>query len=190
MSTSQQPRQILDNTRRVEHFHHYLQSMRSDLMDSGIYIGDPTNQFRQDVEWRRNGRANYLVFKDTEAETENRNSVATNSELTPATLSVVILVSYDDCWLIPCGNWKGPTQVTKKFEDVKLSFVGERPVQFDVFQKDYNHALTNVKWLMQQINVPSAKSKGFLTTSRAGNGIGNTESLKFRHVLFEVCDLF
>ena len=43
---------------------------------------------------------------------------------------------------------------------------------------------------MQQINVPSAKPKGFLTTSRTGNGAGNTESLKFRHVLFEVCDSF
>lgn len=166
MSTSlSQP--TLDST-HAETLHHYLQSIWSDLIDSGVYIGDPTNQFREDIEWKRDGRADYLVFKGVgaNAETENGNSAnLSTSELTPATLSVVVLASYDDCWLIPCGNWKGPTQVTKRFEDLKLSFVGGRPAQFDVFQKDYNHVLTNVKWLMQQINVPNAKPKGFLNTT-------------------------
>jgi len=182
MSTSHS-QQTSDST-RAESLHHHLHLIRSDLMDSGIYIGDPTNQFRQDVVWKRHGRADHLVFKEveTENETENRNTdLSSTIELTPATLSVVVLASYEDCWLIPCGNWKGPTQVTKKFEDLKLSFVGERPVQFDVFQKDYNHVLMNVKWLMQQISVPNAKSKGFLNTSRTANA----ESLKFRHALFE-----
>ena len=130
----------LDGT-PAERLSRHLHSKRSDLIDSGIYIGDSTNQFRQDVEWKRHGHGDHLVFKesthsDTQAETISiSNDLPLNraddsetvsvQEWTPATLSVVVLASYDDCWLTPCGNWRGPTQVTKKFEDLKLSFLGE-----------------------------------------------------------------
>lgn len=160
-----------------------------DLLESGIYVGDPTNQFcdRQDVEWKWQATGNILVFKQDEIGPENisnsepsKQSVA--KDFTPAILSAVVLGSYDDCWLTPRGNWKGPIQVMKKFEDLKLSILGERPSKVDCFDKDYTSVLSNVKWLMQQISVQDIKMKGSLTTSRSGN----TECLKFRHVVSEV----
>ena len=188
MSPASGSQQTLDGT-PAERLHRYLQSTRSDLIDSGIYIGDPSNSFHQDVEWKRHGHGNYLVFKDADtasaSETQSSDSSADSTqELKLATLSVVVQSSYDDCWLTPCGNWKGPTQVTKNFADLKLSFLGERPTNFDVFQKDYTYIINNVKWLMQQMNVSNAKAKGLLTTSRGGVA----DCLKFRHVLFEVSE--
>ena len=51
-------------------------------------------------------------------------------------------------------------------------------MQFDVFQKDYSHAVTNIKRLMQQTG---AKAKGLLRG-------GNADRLKFRQKLFEVSE--
>lgn len=65
MSPASGSQQTLDGT-PAERLHRYLQSTRSDLIDSGIYIGDPSNSFRQDVEWKRHGHGNYLVFKDAD----------------------------------------------------------------------------------------------------------------------------
>ena len=181
---SQASQQTLNGT-PAECLHRYLQSIRSDLIDSGIYIGDPSNSFRQDVEWKWHGHGNYLVYKDIDRDSEKQKSDSiddSDQDLKPATLSVVVQSSYDDCWLTPCGNWKGPTQVTKNFADLKLSFLGERPTKFDVFQKDYTYSVSNIKWLMQQANVSNAKMKGLLTTSHGGVA----DCLKFRHVLFEV----
>lgn len=173
-----------------------LLKVRKDLVDSGIYIGEATNQFRDAIEWKRQARGVLLEFKDvdeTNADFDDTvDSVvvgglsaqsAVTPKSTPAVLSVVVMGSYDDCWLTPCGNWKGPTQVTKKFEDLKLSFLGERPSKVDTFCEDYTSVLTNVKWLMNGVvGDHKTKKKGFLTTSR----MGNTETLKFRHVVFEV----
>jgi hypothetical protein len=97
--------QTLDGT-PTEHLHRYLQTTRSDLIDSGIYIGDPSNNICQDVEWKRHGHGNYLVFKDVDTQTPNSGgntstdpTADSTQELTPATLSVVVQSSYDDCWL-------------------------------------------------------------------------------------------
>ena len=88
--------------------------------------------------------------------------------------------------MIPCGHWKGLNQVTKKFEDLKLSFHGERP-RHEVFAQDFTTSVENIRKLIsQQITLadsdPNAIQRGFIIPSRA-NG---SSLLKFRHAVFEV----
>ena len=71
------------------------------------------------------------------------------SSLEQAVFSIVVQISYDNCWLTPCGHWKGPNQVTKKFEDLKLSFQGERP-SHEVFAEDFTTSVSNIRKLIDQ----------------------------------------
>jgi len=89
------------------------------------------------------------------------------------------MISADDCFLTPCGNWKGPTPTTKSFTDVKLAFRGDDPNQ-DTIRDDYKTVIQNAKRLMDNIATGNVQKKGFL------NYIGTKEGLRFRHVLFEV----
>ena len=168
-------------------------------MDSGLYIGNPANDFHPDVEWQQHGNASYLVFKNTNSLDDPSTNPKSTNNFTPAVLSVVVTGIDDDCWLTPCGNWKGPSSYPAVFADLKLSFLGKRPNDFQVFAEDYDHGIDNIRWLMQEIKKKntststsastsstsestSMETKAFLTNSRSG--IPNC--LKFRHILFEV----
>jgi len=178
----------------AERLQRRLQIARDALVESGCYLGDSTNAFRDDVIWKRVGRGNWLVTKDSaqatneaqdtggheaRAEDDEENQSSDNkATLERATLSAVLLISYDDCWLTPCGNWKGPTTVTKNFQDLKLTFQAGPPSDaFDIFKRDYSTVVDNIKWILNEVAVGNVKSKGFLNP---------TNMLRFRHVLFEV----
>ena len=87
-------------------------------------------------------------------------AVDTNGHLEPALLSAIILIDDTDCWLTPCGYWKGLTKVTKQFEDLKLSFHGKSPTQTFLSQ-DFETMKTNAKALMQDIAIGDARNRGF-----------------------------
>ena len=69
--------------------------------------------------------------------------------LEPAILSAIIFIDYDDCWLTPCGHWKGPSKITKKFEDLKMSFHGKSPSK-DFLSQDFSTVFKNTKMLMEE----------------------------------------
>lgn len=74
----------------------------------------------------------------------------------------------------------------EKFEDLKLSFQGERP-SHEVFAEDFTTSVSNIRKLIdQQIATtdsdPNAIQRGFLIPSRT-NG---SHILKFWHAVFEV----
>jgi hypothetical protein len=77
-------------------------------------------------------------------------------------------------------NWKGPTPTVQHFEDLKFSFRGDIPTD-DTFKNDFQTAVDNAKWFIQQIAVPKTINKGLLTVNR-----NLSESVRFRHVVFEV----
>ena len=184
------------NATAAERLQRRLQAARDALVESGCYLGDSANAFRDNVVWKRVGRGNWLVTKDsTQAtdepqETDGHETVAATEDddenqpsnngatLEQATLSAVLLISYDDCWLTPCGNWKGPTTVTKNFQDLKLTFQAGPPSDtFNIFKRDFSTVVDNIKWILNEVAVGDIKSKGFLNP---------TNMLRFRHVLFEV----
>ena len=203
MSSSQN---TLDGT-PADRLHRRLTSIRQKLLDSGIYLGEPNNPFLKEVTWQRIGRGYHLVTKDLKDTLEPLEHSTTNNDTTDnetndeqpdevdptefvmelAVFSAVVQVGYDDCWLTPCGHWKGPNQITKNFEDLKLSFYGEKP-EHEVFSQDFGTVIANLRQIInQQIadcgSDPNAIQRGFLSNTRT-NGI---DRLKFRHVLFEVC---
>jgi len=177
-----------------------LATVKSDLSDCGYYLGDAS--VRQNVVWKRIGRSTLLVTKES-AQAHEKASINANvkgkqtdaeggsqaacvepgviPDLEPAMLYAVVTIGPDDCFLTPCGNWKGPTATMQRFEDVKLSFRGDAPTD-NVFGKDFQAMTNNAKSIMQQIAVPNTINKGFVVVGKSV-----TESLRFRHVIFEVC---
>jgi hypothetical protein len=103
----------------------------------------------------------------------------------PVVFSVVLEVSHDNCWVTPCGYWRGPNPVTKKFEDLKLSFQGEQPTN-EVFASDFSNILNNLRFLFNQqvrnIGDKDAVLRAFLQSSKGKHN----DVLKFRHAVFEV----
>ena len=68
----------------------YLQSEQTELMDSGLYIGNPANDFCPDVEWQQHGNASYLVFKNTDSlDDPSTNPKSTNNFTQFHTCSIV-----------------------------------------------------------------------------------------------------
>ena len=131
-----------------------------------FYLGDPTRTFKYKVAWERVGNGNKLVTKNsttavddiekTQATISNLDPYAspstTDTYLEPAVFSAIIYIDFEDCWLTPCGFWKGSTTATKKFEDLKLSFHGIAP-STDFLCEDFSTLIENTKSLMEDINM-------------------------------------
>jgi len=158
-------------------------------------LGDQAHAFRDKVIWKRTGRGNSLVTKESADAVDaadharaaeglgDTKAAVKDVAFENAVLSVVMVISNDEFWLMPCRYWKGPTIATKHFEDVKLSFQGECPQRFNVFAQDFQHVINNTKWLLNEVAAGDSdvRSKGFLFPMGEDNG-----TLEFRHALFEV----
>jgi hypothetical protein len=167
-----------------------LQETRQQLVEEGGYMGDRQLMTQNTVVWRRIGRGHCLVTKEwAETTAEAHTRIASqqteeeeNFEEGPdmATLSAVVKITTEDFWMMSCGMWKGPSEMTPSFQDIKLTCTGGIPDD-EVFCADYKTVLDNARRLMTEVESNSFDGKrGFLITR------GNTHKLKFRHVLFEV----
>ena len=155
---------------------------------SAFYLGDPARTFKYNVMRKCVGNGNRLVTKEsakavdkTDSEeaqaadsdndpsqtTDTTSRVLTDTLFELAILSAIVFINFDDCWLTPCGFWKGPTSVTKKFEDLKLSFLGKAPNK-DFLSQDFSTIVQNAKTLMDETSLAGAKSSGFLVTTKKG----------------------
>ena len=167
---------------------------RNRLIATDFYLGDPAKAFKDVVVWKRVGRGNRLVTKESAIAIEKAQQAQAAAEaasgeaipeadtealLEPAVLSIIVLVDQDDCWLTPCGYWKGPTAFTPSFEDLKLSFQG-KPSTNSILSQDFATAIAGAKWLMNEIALGGSANQGFLNLSKG------CEAFKFRHVVFEV----
>jgi hypothetical protein len=128
MSSSQS---TLDGT-PSERAKRHLRSIRERLVNSGLYLGEVDDALLKMVVWKRVERGYRLMMNRSGEEGHGMLFSMTESvfmfdillELESfegdvddvAIFSVVVQVSYDNCWLTPCGYWKGPNQVTQRFE--------------------------------------------------------------------------
>ena len=169
----------------------HLKQTRNELIETGYYLGDPTNRVQQNVVWRRVGRSHQLFAKpnagaDDDAGTtpsSSQGAAAAAAGLERAVLYSVVYISYANCFLAPCGNWEGPSKYAKSFSDVKLSFRGACPSVDEVFDGDFETAVETARWLMEQIAAPDTRNIGFVMPPEA---MSPFESFRFRHVLFDV----
>lgn len=162
-----------------------------------FYLGDPARTFKYKVVWKRVGNGHKLVIKqsatavikaeepqqgsDSDYSADVTSMTQIDAFLEPVILSAIVFIDVDDCWLAPCGYWKGPTNATKKFEDLKLSFHGKAPTR-EFLSQDFSTIVQNAKSLMDDTNIlGGAKSAGFLVTTKKGE-----IAIQLRHVVFEV----
>lgn len=160
-----------------------LLDARQRLLDSNVYLAHPN--FRDRVEWVRDGKAHKLVMKvdkPASASTSAADDDDENSSSAPemAILSVIVIISSDDFWMSSDAGWRGPTKITKTFAQVKPSCTGERP-NLETLGDDFDIAISNLKWLQDQ-----AATHGF--REKKGLLVGNPgmPRIKVRHTLFEV----
>lgn len=175
-------------------------SIRQKLLDTGFYLGDASNAFRENVIWKQWGKCNLLFDKDsyetyklktshqpvaTASQNDSDDNTLSDSDMSPpnqpsvATLYCVVTISCNNCFVTPCANWHEPMlsakTSAKTFADIKISFQGEYP-EIEHFDRDFQTTLDNVNWLTQQIRTDNVKDKGLFVP----NG------LRFWHALFEV----
>ena len=189
MSSSQQS---LDGT-PTERLKHHLENIQQHLIETGNYLGQHDIPLFHEITWKRVEQGYQLLKKKENDDQHDKETTENDDEplidhgipQEPAIFSAVLQISPDNCWLTPCGYWKGPTQVTPKFEDLKLSFQAEQPTD-DPFHTDFTHVLNNVHAIIvrqiENIADKNAIVKGFLSITRGKP----SPLLKFRHILFEV----
>lgn len=89
-----------------------------------VYLAQPN--FREKVEWIREGKAEKLILKATSS-TPDDAAEPTAPEL--AVLSLIGTISSDDFWMTSDAGWHGPTSITKTLSAAKASCsAGSPPV--------------------------------------------------------------
>jgi hypothetical protein len=190
------------NLSPAAHLREKFEQKRQALNVTGLYLGDPTfrDSIDQRIVWQRIGRGDRLVTKVSadalraaqdglasraaDGQAEDQEEQANLPELVPAKLSVVVLITPKDYWLDSCGLWKGPTSGCRNFADMKLTCTGAAPMH-EVFRSDFKCAFDNLHFLLEKATTPGfTKASGVLVY-----GTGGVETIKFRHVLFEVSSI-
>ncbi|KAJ7126691.1 hypothetical protein C8R44DRAFT_667399, partial [Mycena epipterygia] len=138
-----------------------MQDLRDDLIQKTHYLG--AAGIREEVVWRKVGRENTL----------------TESKLVPAPLTLIALLSAENCWLAPDGFWKGPTTYTPTFADFKMSCRLAVP-ELSPFSDDFTRVMQNVQWLMASIETKGNEKQGVFDPKETP-----FTTIKLRHVLFE-----
>ncbi|KAF8208195.1 hypothetical protein K438DRAFT_318053 [Mycena galopus ATCC 62051] len=163
-----------------------MTAFREDLLRDPFYLGGP--KVTENVTWKKVGREEMAVSakaaaahesaieqaKATEADDDNKQTEL--GDLDPVGLTLVATISPTDCWLTPCGFWKGPTSYTPTFADLKLNCRLVTPTD-PLFAPDFERALKNVETLAAKVETKGQEKKGIFD-------LGKT-SLKLRHVVFE-----
>jgi hypothetical protein len=95
----------------------------------------------------------------------------------PATLSVVVLLSDANFWMVADTGYRGLGKFNQSFADVKPSCLGGIP-DVEPFKTDFAEVTANIHWLMDAIATRGFKQKkGFLP------GPPDAPHLKVCHVL-------
>ena len=164
-----------------------LSAVRAWLLESELYLGDQS--IRGQVAWAQDGKSHKLVLKSSirpveelTAADESDFNKSPNPTLLPipATLSVVVLLSDADFWMVADAGYRGPGKFNQSFADVKPSCSGGIP-DIEPFKTDFAEVIANIHWLMDAVATRGFKQKKGLLT-----GPPDAPRLKVRHVLFEV----
>ena len=143
------------------------------LQQSGTYLADPN--FREKVEWVREGSSHKLVVKSAQSGDSPEDEVAPEM----AILSLIVQISPGDFYMSSDGNYRGSGKFNTPFLDVKLTCHGGKPV-IEELATDFDTTIANLYWLQDQ-----ASTRGF--TAKKGLLVENIDGIfvKIRHKLFE-----
>ncbi|KAF7362487.1 hypothetical protein MVEN_00596400 [Mycena venus] len=165
-------------------------TFRDKIIKNPYYLGAP--QALDKVTWARFEREEVLVSAEVAAAHQSAaDDAGTNfdhggadlPDLGPASLLLVAKVSPDDCWLTPCGSWKGPTAITPTFADLKLNCRLVAP-EDPTFANDFRVVLRNLETLISRVETKGYERVGVFDPKERPK-----TSIKLRHVVFEEKDL-
>lgn len=144
-------------------------SVRDQLINAGFYLAHASSL--DNVQWGANGRKSILLARPPNS--------SRPSEMSPAVLSAILVLSEQGFFLTSDANWKGPSEINPHLNDVKGTCIGTSP-QVNLLRDDFTLLIDNARSL-QSITATheDALCVGFL----------RNQTLKFRHVLFEVRDV-
>ena len=140
----------------------------SELKDERFYLG--SNKIKNAMYWLADGYSSVLVPKS-----ENQKS-SENLSTDPATMSIVVKISSDQCWLRSDAHWSPESPV--KIADIKLQFFGVPPDNAE-FAEEFKLALHAIQHYID-LTGSTLKKEGVIV---AEDGF---TKLRFRHVIFAV----
>ena len=143
-----------------------FRELRESLAVSPSYAA--STKLRDAVTWMKDGRRNRLVWKTDvqQANDSYKACVAEGDEPSPANvpnagLSMLVLITDDDCWLAADAGWRGPSQFAPSLANIKLTCTGAAP-PYALLQQDFNVAIANIEHLMKKSDGYGAKRVGVL----------------------------
>ncbi|KAK7055632.1 hypothetical protein R3P38DRAFT_2760807 [Favolaschia claudopus] len=170
-----------------------LVAFREELLKDPYYLG--REEVISKVGWNKVGRDEMVVSAEEAAkrvpDNENQSTADPDVEdgevsevgepatLNPVRLTAVAMVSADDCWLTPCGNWKGRTKFTPNLADLKLNCRLVAP-SASPFAVDFKVVMKTIKKLMAQVETAGYEKSGIFNAKENPKA-----TLKIRHVVFE-----
>jgi hypothetical protein len=160
-----------------------IQEARDNLKDTVGYLGD--ENMTADLEWMRCGKDTLLVssadrtaYNAAKADPANRGRKIAFPP--PVPLTLLARISYQDCWLAPCGMWKGPKSVPKSFADIKLSCTFET-VEDPILSADFTRAMENIQSILDSGRTLGTKDyRGPLCLDEYGG-----TKIKLKHKVFD-----
>ena len=143
------------------------------LSDKVTYFGTPDEP--TSLQWVHVGNTEVLVEEQADAiYLEAQQAVQTNPDtplpepLQSTVFSAVVHIPSEDYRLTSDGMWKGPTNATKTFADVKPSCTGEAPTH-EVFSGDFEHVLKCLWNILDMVHTEGFNnSKGVLVSGMGG----------------------
>ena len=183
----------------------HLMKIRKKLIDHdapAFYLGDSARIFKHKLVWKGIGRGNQLLTKESAEAVEQTDlaeepepgvptskhtadaatsMVVIDTPIEPALFSAIVFIDFDNCYLTPCGFWKGLTNSTEKFEDGKLSFHAKASPIGHILSQDFSIIVQNAKMLIDDTCLGGVKPSGFLVMTEKGEN-----AIQFQHILFEV----
>ncbi|KAK6977802.1 hypothetical protein R3P38DRAFT_2581117 [Favolaschia claudopus] len=135
-----------------------LASFCADLLAGPYYMGN--EDVISSLAWKK-------VRRDEMADTDHDNEGSEGGEgaeadtLNPVGLTVVAMVSPENCYLTPCANWNGPTEFDPSFADIKLNCRLVAPSN-SLFAGDFQIAMKTITKLMAQVETDGYKKSGIL----------------------------
>ncbi|KAK6974454.1 hypothetical protein R3P38DRAFT_3335806 [Favolaschia claudopus] len=170
-----------------------LASFRADLLAGPYYMGN--EDVISSLAWKKVGRdemvtsaeegAKHASDMEKQANTDHDNEGSEGGEgagaddLNPVGLTVVAMVSPENCYLTPCANWNGPTEFDPSFADIKLNCRLVAPSN-SPFAGDFQIAMKTITKLMAQVETDGYKKSGIFNF-KENPKIG----FKIRHIVFE-----
>ncbi|KAJ3964042.1 hypothetical protein EV361DRAFT_874324 [Lentinula raphanica] len=160
-----------------------IQNIRKALINSNesVFLGTP-DAFDQ-VMWFQDDRESYVAKN---VQTTDNASLESASKPDPVKFSMIARITRNDTFVTPDGNYRGPSDYIKHFDQLKLTIALGRDSELDIVQlnEDFNTAYSTLTKLKEAKAGTDSSVVGAIGVSRADL----QPKIKLRHEVFSVTE--